>query len=199
MTDVLIKRELLERLAEWDQFPHKMKEALTELRAILTSQPQGGATQFVHAVERESVNVVGWLGGNGLHAEERMASGAPFQLMTVAQHQRIADDFIVELDLANARNMTLRTDLAAARLQTAMMVVCAKNLADERDALLATIELMQSKQELIGYSMRSSLKPLMDDTMPDWKHIRIGVDHRVCWEDDTPYDNLIPLYVIGDV
>lgn len=90
-------------------------------------------------------------------------------------------------------------DLAAARLQTAMMVVCAKNLADERDALLATIELMQSKQELIGYTMRSSLKPLMDDTMPDGKHIRIGVDHRVCWEDDTPYDNLIPLYVIGDV
>lgn len=93
----------------------------------------------------------------------------------------------------------VKSDLAAARLQTAMMVVCAKNLADERDALLATIELMQAKQQLVGYTMRSSLKPLIDDSMPDGKHIRIGVDHRVCWEDDTPYDNLIPLYIIGDV
>lgn len=194
MTDVLIKRELLEQIDETaicDGTDATISDDLfTQLVAALAAPRQP---------ERESVNVVGWLGGNGLHAEERMASGAPFQLMTVAQHQRIADDFIVELDLANARNMTLRTDLAAARLQTAMMVVCAKNLADERDALLATIELMQSKQELIGYTMRSSLKPLMDDTMPDGKHIRIGVDHRVCWEDDTPYDNLIPLYVIGDV
>ena len=98
-----------------------------------------------------------------------------------------------------AKLRMIQSDLVAARLQTAMMVVCAKNLADERNALLTTIELMQSKQELIGYTMRSSLKPLMDDTMPDGKHIRIGVDHRVCWEDDTPYDNLIPLYVIGDV
>lgn len=43
MTDVLIKRELLERLVEWDQFPHKMKDALTELRALLAAprQPEG--------------------------------------------------------------------------------------------------------------------------------------------------------------
>lgn len=86
-----------------------------------------------------------------------------------------------------------------AALEVQKLMEESRKLADERDALLATIELMQAKQHLVGYTMRSSLKPLMDDTMPDGKHIRIGVDHRVCWEDDTPYDNLIPLYVIGDV
>ena len=58
---------------------------------------------------------------------------------------------------------------------------------------------MRTKQELIGYTMRSSLKPLMDNTLPEGKHIRIGVDHRVCWMDDAPYDSLIPLYIIGEV
>ncbi|WP_312141284.1 hypothetical protein [Stutzerimonas nitrititolerans] len=38
---------------------------------------------------REAVVVVGWLGGNGLHSEEKEATGAPFPLMTVAQHERI--------------------------------------------------------------------------------------------------------------
>lgn len=38
---------------------------------------------------REAVVVVGWLGGNGLHSEENEATGAPFPLMTVAQHERI--------------------------------------------------------------------------------------------------------------
>ena len=51
MTRVTIDRELLERLAEWDQFPHKMKDALTELRAILAAprQPEG------EAISRERV------------------------------------------------------------------------------------------------------------------------------------------------
>ena len=48
-------------------------------------------TQLASHAERdgEEVEVVGWLGGNGLHTEESMASGAPFPLMTVAQHNRI--------------------------------------------------------------------------------------------------------------
>jgi Lar family restriction alleviation protein len=37
----------------------------------------------------EAVEVVGWLGGNGIHTERQDATGAPFPLMTVAQHQRI--------------------------------------------------------------------------------------------------------------
>ena len=37
----------------------------------------------------EAVEVVGWLGGNGLHGEFSDATGAPFPLMTVAQHERI--------------------------------------------------------------------------------------------------------------
>lgn len=147
MTDVLIKRELLERIDE---------TAICDGTDVTISDDL--FTQLVEALavarqpEREGLEVVAWLGGNGFHTEEKEATGAPFPLCHLSdalrQQQRIADDFIVELDLANARNMTLRTDLAAARLQTAMMVVCAKNLADERDALLATIELMQSKQEL---------------------------------------------------
>lgn len=36
-----VPRELLERLAEWDQFPHKMKDALTELRALLSALSAG--------------------------------------------------------------------------------------------------------------------------------------------------------------
>ena len=41
------------------------------------------------AGEQEAVEVVGWLGGNGLHGEFSDATGAPFPLMTVAQHNRI--------------------------------------------------------------------------------------------------------------
>lgn len=39
--------------------------------------------------EVEEVEVVGWLGGNGYHPIEKEATGAPFALMTVAQHKRI--------------------------------------------------------------------------------------------------------------
>lgn len=52
----------------------------------------------IQQAKGEEVEVVGWLGGNGLHAEERMASGAPFPLMTVAQHQRITAAMAAEVE-----------------------------------------------------------------------------------------------------
>ena len=83
MTKVTIDRELLERLlysnspARFDATEYNAARA--ELFAILANPAQQG----------EAVEVVGWLGGNGLHADRHDATGAPFPLMTVAQHQRI--------------------------------------------------------------------------------------------------------------
>ena len=39
-----VPRELLERLAERDQFPHKTKDALTDLRAFLSAPSPAGVT-----------------------------------------------------------------------------------------------------------------------------------------------------------
>lgn len=81
----------------------------------------------------EQVEVVGWLGGNGLHSEESMASGAPFPLMTVAQHERITAALAAEaaawrsiavmLEQANAGvaqlNSKLRVEVQRQRTQSA--------------------------------------------------------------------------------
>ena len=64
-------------LGTFVDYVHALKQERDELRTKLPSQ--GG----------EAVEVVGWLGGNGIHAERQNATGAPFPLMTVAQHQRI--------------------------------------------------------------------------------------------------------------
>lgn len=45
---------------------------------------------------KEEILVVGYLGGNGLHGEEKDASGSPFALMTVVQHERIVQQMKVE-------------------------------------------------------------------------------------------------------
>ncbi len=76
MTDVLIKRELLERLETWVTDDC---EALRELQAILAAprQPEG-----------EGLEVVAWLGGNGFHTEEKEATGAPFPLIHLSDAQR---------------------------------------------------------------------------------------------------------------
>ena len=171
-------------------------KAWLELRALLATPPADAADMGGQA--GEEVEVVAWRiehpakqwkvyeqRQDWAYQEYGHIKYEVQDLMTVAQHQRITAAMAAEVErlsrmLNNATNDGIK-------------------LADERDALLATIELMRTKQELIGYTMRSSLKPLMDDTLPEGKHIRIGVDHRVCWMDDTPYDNLIPLYVIGDV
>ena len=89
MTQVLIDRELLERAVKADASIGASSialvdgwKAMAQIRTII-AQPAK------HGEALEVVNVVGWLGGNGLHTEESMASGAPFPIMTVAQHQRI--------------------------------------------------------------------------------------------------------------
>ena len=60
-------------------------QALVQLKA----ERDALAAELAAIKGREPVEVVGWLGGNGLHAERHDATGAPFPLMTVAQHQRI--------------------------------------------------------------------------------------------------------------
>jgi hypothetical protein len=77
MTKVTIDRELLERVAGMSK--RSCLTAMDELRAILAHPTQQG----------EAVEVVAWLGGNGLHVDRHDATGAPFELLTVAQHQRI--------------------------------------------------------------------------------------------------------------
>ena len=74
---VTIDREQLADLLSNDR--EKRINAERTLYSILANPNQQG----------EAVEVVGWLGGNGLHTERHDATGAPFPLMTVAQHERI--------------------------------------------------------------------------------------------------------------
>lgn len=84
MTDVLIKRELLEDAALWLEAHSPgsgSAESFTaqDIRAILAAprQPEG-----------EGLEVVVWLGGNGFHTEEKEATGAPFPLCHLSDAKR---------------------------------------------------------------------------------------------------------------
>lgn len=54
------------------------------------------------------------------------------------------------------------------------------------------------EQETIGYISKKDLARLLDDVCWDGTHLTIGVDHRDQWREDTPYDNLVPIYTHVD-
>lgn len=54
------------------------------------------------------------------------------------------------------------------------------------------------EQEPLGYISKKDLARLQDDIAWDGTHLSIGVDHRVQWREDTPYDNLVPIYADPD-
>ena len=64
-------------------------ELLANLLASTTVKESLSVAPSLPVGEVEEVEVVGWLGGNGYHQIEKEATGAPFALMTVAQHKRL--------------------------------------------------------------------------------------------------------------
>lgn len=64
-------------------------ELLANLLATPTVKESLSVAPSLPVGEVEEVEVVGWLGGNGYHQIEKEATGAPFALMTVAQHKRL--------------------------------------------------------------------------------------------------------------
>lgn len=49
--------------------------------------------------------------------------------------------------------------------------------------------------DIIGYARKIDLAPLLDRAQPDGSYITIGLDHPSCWEEEPPYDHLVPLYM----
>ena len=52
--------------------------------------------------------------------------------------------------------------------------------------------------EVVGYATGSELEPLLDESMPEGKYMRIGLDHPGCWKEDSPYPHLVPLCRLSD-
>lgn len=52
----------------------------------------------------------------------------------------------------------------------------------------------QTEQKPVGYARKTDLARLMNETMPDGKHVTLGVDHPTCWADEPPYEWLAPIY-----
>lgn len=48
--------------------------------------------------------------------------------------------------------------------------------------------------DIVGYVRTKDLAPLLDENQPDGSYITIGLDHRVCWAEEPPYEHLEPLY-----
>lgn len=48
---------------------------------------------------------------------------------------------------------------------------------------------------IIGYARKKDLADLEDETQPGGSHIYIGLDHRVCWAEEPPYDHLVAVYL----
>lgn len=114
------------------------------------------------------------------HWRERGCEVSDDELMTVAQHERIA---------------------GALRFERQQMDRAFTACINERDAALARIAELEKPDpdytqhpQIIGYARKKELEPLLDPCMPDGGYIYIGLDHPSLWTEEPPYEFLTPLY-----